>query len=847
MDFQRRNRWLCENDDVNKQAIPSDTTPRSNSTNSNDDQEFTIAMPALVTELFLRGLRDVRLLKTCRLVSKSWNIEASDTLRARSKILLEEASRKFENFATLMAIKALGPSQHLPSPFQYVHLNSPTFTDPKFNEFVLNIPITSLSLDLDLKDVDGLCLNQRQLCEVLAANNANITNLELRARQSRVFVMEKNTAMNRIKLTSLKSLKFHDGCISLFWSIIRNIQKNMEPLPRLLKYHVTEPKIVVPEVKSTQEEQGCTIPLTPVWPQYFSKWEPQSSVYDCSYVINLAKFKDNKIFRILQGPNISCCLHEVIRGRNDSSYNLTKCTPLINDIVDVGDREVLLVKCGNHTNFHANVPIKPKVQEKINYWKGIPEEERPFNVFVLGIDTVSRSHAYRSLPKSIKLMTELGFIDFEAYHSVAPSTIPNLMAMLMGLSRAQVRGTCSKSWVTPFDDCPLIWKKFSENNYVTSYVEDGAQSFNWGGQSGFVNQPTDYYLHHLFLSLAHTRGKINKEFGRNAKKHSLECTTQERVPEFLLQYNSRLLKKFANTPYFLISWFENPFHDDIYSLANFDEYIASFIEFLKLERNVLRKSVVIFVSDHGDRTNFFESQSIESYFERGLPFFQIRLPDQMRENYPEFIKAIQSNSRKLTTPFDIHQTLLHVLTLKANLSLVSKDFEPDRKDRCSLFVDVPINRTCASTNIPWTNCLCNAQYDENATNKHIQKVNSESANHLLAFSVTNLNMKIQRSKYKPICSEWSSSPDDIMYAKYIGEGKSYREILIAFTANPGDAKFEVRLKIKKRSESFEVSKFLEVVGFSRINRFGDGSWCIPMETDEDKEMKELCLCKIQRV
>ncbi|CAG7831661.1 unnamed protein product, partial [Allacma fusca] len=542
------------------------------------------------------------------------------------------------------------------------------------------------------------------------------------------------------------------------WSILNShkyTESRRNDVTKLLQYHVIEPKIVVTEVKSTQEEQGCTIPLTPVWPQYFSKWEPQSSVYDCSYVINLTEFKDNKIFRILQGPNISCCLHEVIRGWNDSSYNLTKCTPLINDIVDVGDREVLLVKCGNHTNFHANVPIKPKVQEKINYWEGIPEEERPFNVFVLGIDTVSRSHAYRSLPKSIKLMTELGFIDFEAYHSVAPSTLTNFMAMLMGLSRAQVRGTCSKSWVTPFDDCPLIWKNFSENNYVTSYVEDGAQSFNWGGQSGFVNQPTDYYLHHLFLSLAHTRGKINKEFGRNAKNYSVDCTTQERVPEFLLQYSTRWLKKFANTPHFLLSW------------------------------NLLRKSVVIFVSDHGDRMNFFKSQSIESYFERGLPFFQIRLPDQMRENYPEIVKAIQSNSRKLTTPFDIHQTLLHVLTLKANLSLVSKDFEPDRKDRCSLFVDVPINRTCASTNIPWTNCLCNAQYDENATNKHIHKVNSEFANNLLAFSVTNLNMKIQRSKYKPICSEWSSSPDDIMYARYIVEAKSYREILIAFTANPG--------------------------------------------------------------
>ncbi|CAG7827551.1 unnamed protein product [Allacma fusca] len=649
-------------------------------------------------------------------------------------------------------------------------------------------------------------------------------------------------------------------------------QSNRDTTTILLKYHVKKTqKHVTKVVEITQEEQGCSIPLTPIWPEYFSKWNPQSSVYDCSYVENLTELKDNKIVKTRPKENNTCCLHEVIRGSNDSIYNLTECTPLINDIEDVGDREVLLVKCNNFTNFHTNIPIKPAVQEKMNYWEGISDEERPFNVFILGIDTVSRSHAYRSLTKSIKLMEELGFIDFQAYHSVAPSTLTNFMAMLMGLQRAKVRGTCAKDWVAPFDNCPLIWKNFSENNYVTGYVEDGPQSFNWGGQSGFVNQPTDYYLHHLFLSLADTRGNVTEKFwnlknyynlqnlffplatsgniteklGKNPKYYSAECTSQERVPEFLLRYSIRWLKKFANTPHFFLSWFAYPFHEDIYSLANFDEYIASFFEFLKSEASLLRKSVVIFVSDHGDRMSFFNSKSIESYFERGLPFFQIRLPDQMKENYPDIVEAIQSNSRKLTTPFDVHHTLLHVLSLNTNLDLVSKNFEPERKDRCSLFVDMPSNRTCASTNIPLTNCLCNAQYDKNA--KGTSKISPGFANKLLAFSVSNLNMKVLKSKYSQLCSKWSSSSDDIIYTRYISQTKAFSEILIAFTANPGEAKFEARLKITKSAGAFIIKKFTEVVGFSRINKFGDQSWCIPMETDEDKEMKELCLCKIQRV
>ncbi|CAG7785601.1 unnamed protein product [Allacma fusca] len=612
----------------------------------------------------------------------------------------------------------------------------------------------------------------------------------------------------------------------------------------LLKNHSHKSRKVATKVKNThnQEEYRCAIPLVPVWPKYFSKWNPQRSIYDCSYVKNLTELKNNKIVKILRDPNVSCCLHEVIRGKKDSIYTLTECTPLLNDIEDVGEREILLVKCNNHTNFHTNIPIKPAVQEKIKYWEGISDEEKPFSVFILGIDTVSRSHAYRSLTKSIKLMEELDFIDFQAYHSVGPSTLSNLMAMLIGLPRAKVRGTCAKDWVTPFDSCPFIWKNFSETNYVTGYVEDGSQSFNWGGQSGFVNQPTDYYLHHLFLSLARTRGNIRKNFIKNPKHYTAECITHERVPEFLLRYSIRWLEKFANTPHFFLSWFAYPFHDDIYSLANFDEYIARFFEFLKSEASLLRKSVVIFVSDHGDRMNFFNSKSFESYFERGLPFFQIRLPDQMKENYPDIIEAIQLNTRKLTTPFDIHHTLLHVLSLNTNLDRSSKHFEPERKDRCSLFVDMPSNRTCASTNIPLTKCLCNAQYDKNS--KGTSKISPGFANELLAFSVSNLNMKVLKFKYSQLCSKWNSSSADIIYTRYISQTKAFSELLIAFKANPGKAKFEARLKITKSAGAFINKTFTELVGFSRINKFGEQSWCIPEETDEDKEMKELCWCKI---
>ncbi|CAG7721235.1 unnamed protein product, partial [Allacma fusca] len=200
MDLQTRNR-SCEKDDVNKQAIPPDTSARSSSPNSNDDQEFLITMPVLRLTPF-------------DLIRKSyWKRPQGSSRNSSCKWLLKR----------LVHRKIYRP------PFN-TYLKTPTFTDSNFNEFVLNIPIISLSLDLNLMDADGLCLNQRLLWEVLAPNNSNITNLEIRAKINSNFVLEKNTPMDKMMLTSLKRLKFHDWCNSCTHTeFMQNILNRCEP------------------------------------------------------------------------------------------------------------------------------------------------------------------------------------------------------------------------------------------------------------------------------------------------------------------------------------------------------------------------------------------------------------------------------------------------------------------------------------------------------------------------------------------------------------------------------------------------------------------------------------------
>ena len=187
--------------------------------------------------------------------------------------------------------------------------------------------------------------------------------------------------------------------------------------------------------------------------------------------------------------------------------SLSPCESIERD-TPVQDKEMYVVRCNDSFNFEANLPIHPQVREKIKFWKeklSLDPEAKPMNVILIGIDTVSRSHAYRSLPKTLEYLKETGYHDFQGYHSIAPSTLTNFMGFLIGLKRTDVRATCTSSWSSPFDSCPFIWKNYSAQNYVTMYAEDGEQSFNWGGQSGFNEKPTDYYIHSLFNSMERIR------------------------------------------------------------------------------------------------------------------------------------------------------------------------------------------------------------------------------------------------------------------------------------------------------------------------------------------------------
>ena len=288
-------------------------------------------------------------------------------------------------------------------------------------------------------------------------------------------------------------------------------------------------------------------------------------------------------------------------------------------------------------------------------------------------------------------------------------------------------------------------------------------------------------------------------------------------------------------------------------MAEFDLELAQFLELVGSDKEILESTMLIYLSDHGGRFSSFSRTSVEGYIERALPPLFIRIPDRLKRSNPAMQESLERNSGQFVTPFDLHHTMLHILSL-SNQSVTktqenarlekSEDFSATKNDRSSLLVDVPRNRACKSTNIRLASCVCDIDYDERSTNapKGLDTMDDTIEQASLQFAINKLNQKVQGSGYKDVCSVWYARYWDFQYLRPLSQEGNSSEVVLGFSARPGNAQFEARMSIEIKENKY----FARLIGFARVSHYGSQSWCVGWTSDSDKEMRELCMCKVQK-
>ena len=239
------------------------------------------------------------------------------------------------------------------------------------------------------------------------------------------------------------------------------------------------------------------------------------------------------------------------------------------------------------------------------------------------------------------------------------------------------------------------------------------------------------------------------------------------------------------------------------------------------------------MSDHGIRFGGIR-QTYQGRLEERLPFVFFVFPKWFQDVYPTAVSNLRKNANRLTTPFDIYETLLDILDLGKieKLSIQKRSEELDKVElkprQISLFLPVHKSRTCDEAGIDPHWCTCQSSKPVPVTDDRIKNLSLILVEHLNSLlKPYGVCSQLQLAEVKSASVEY---PLEHLCNKTKDQGLN--DYVLVVRTTPGDALFEATLRHHIGNNSIQVAGVV-----SRINVYGSQSSCVT-----DFHMKLYCYC-----
>ncbi|XP_046407884.1 uncharacterized protein LOC124172481 isoform X2 [Ischnura elegans] len=544
--------------------------------------------------------------------------------------------------------------------------------------------------------------------------------------------------------------------------------------------------------------------------------------------------------------DLNCCAAELTRGgpksksdlKADFRFKVGECkpfhhaTPLVSEFTVVnctkGSKEV-------YADIHGYAIPGETTLEKMA--RASDKSTQPTSILLVGIDSSSRLNFLRAMPKTRAVLERAGAIGMNAYNKVGDNTFPNLLAILAGTSEEDALGMnkqttkpkgyrCWPNTVTVVDNCPYLFKSFSNEGYVTLFTEDQPDlgTFTYA-KKGFRNQPTDHYVRPYYL-FAQSRLKVTQmKLDWCYSNRESHLRTMDYVRSFLGTYHSKV-------PFFGLVYFTSMSHNSPPDIELVDDDMAEFMrDLIEVADAGMEKNgegmFLAFLSDHGARFGKLRESPL-GWLEERVPFLYIRPPLKFNEtrgpatSYQSLVKsqypALVLNRKRLTSPFDLHFTLS---------SYLPGNTRPDSS--CAECYDllsqvVPLNRTCSDAAVPNKWCACAKRSTISVDDPDVAKA-SMAAVKYINYKLFN-NKECARLKMESIVAAHHLS------IKTQAKERNVIKLLeVTFTTVPGEAIFEAST-LKNKDGGF----FLQFDP-NRLNSYGNQSSCVT-----EAKLKLYCFC-----
>lgn len=530
--------------------------------------------------------------------------------------------------------------------------------------------------------------------------------------------------------------------------------------------------------------------------------------------------------------NIKNCSYHEFGLEYGQDFDLWKGDTLQNVTFDRSvkvDRDFITVQCFNgskktYTQHNAIVRRKASLikerRRKRKQWRAKVKPAEVLNIVIVITDSISRLNFVRHCPRTRKyLLDDLGGFEMLGYNKAGLNTYPNLTPILTGISakEAKQRGLnhtveVDSPQIQP--PIPFIWKFMKEAGYVTLFCEDWPQAsaYNYYGRRGFILQPTDFYWRPFALQA---------ETGY--------CLGSEPYINYQLNYTKAFLRKYKDMPKFSLTFNSRPTHDYPDDLGKLDSLYLDFTKTLH-EEGHLNNTLLIFMGDHGSRFGKLR-QSFIGMMEDRMNLMTMILPRWFLKKYPAIDQALQVNTKRLATHYDMHATFESLLSFTGE---VPREDTPQRGH--SLFGELSDQRTCEKVGIPEQYCSCNGYIPVNTDDVHVR----EGADIALTF-LNSVLKPVERQCYLLSLSNITDArrgyQDRSKTPPENGEGHSENSVSvvyqITFIVDPSKGVFEAIIRHRVSDNTYEI------IGMpDRTNGYGSESDCMSSVV-----LRNYCLCK----
>ncbi|KAJ8729267.1 hypothetical protein PYW08_000848 [Mythimna loreyi] len=401
------------------------------------------------------------------------------------------------------------------------------------------------------------------------------------------------------------------------------------------------------------------------------------------------------LYNILKEDTFYCCYKFFSAPVNINNIVYSECKQF--STVIKAEHEFVNVYCYYLDNVVYNDYFLFNYHDDIRPDKS-PNEES-YNVIILGLESMSRLNFHRTMPLTSNFLKERGVVELLGYSKLGDNSYPNLFPALTGLSFKNIRQTCIHDTVFNLEKCPntLLWDKFKEKGYHTALGSDSIAGLLGQYEHRLPRIPTDFYLQPFILE--------TRKLYRNQFYDYHACMGSKYYYKVLLEYIYGLTQHLELNKLFGMFWEESISHEDLNNPHIMDESYFNFLTDLR-QHNYLSKTILIFLSDHGMRWGDI-MRTEQGRMEGFLPLLGILFPEEFRRQYKLAFENIQQNAHRLTTPYDIHETLLDLLDLGSlEDDMIRKRTKSSVKSKSSLFLPVSTLRNCSSAGIEEHWCPC---------------------------------------------------------------------------------------------------------------------------------------------